>query len=114
MADIIPIRPARPALPESLSRDQARDLIGQVLQDSANLIWKEHVYERMEQRGVTDMQVLQVLRRGAVTADPVFGRERNWEVRMEADTGGERIRVGAAIDVNGMGFLVVVITVVVL
>ena len=33
---------------------------------------------------------------------------------MEADTAGDRVRVGAAVDVDKMGFMVLVITVVVL
>lgn len=111
MSNVVPIRPV---LPKSLTRAEAAALIQQVLQDSANLRWKDHVFTRMRERDVTDMQVLQVLRRGEVTRDPKFGEERNWEVTMEAVTAGDLVRVGAAIDVDSMGLLIVVITVVVL
>lgn len=111
MADIIPFRPT---LPDTLTRAEAAALVRKVLEDSAKLHWKEHVFERMAERDVSDMQVLQVLQRGEVTRDPVFGVERNWELTMEAITAGVRVRVGAALDVDRMGFLVVVITVVVL
>ncbi|HKT30695.1 DUF4258 domain-containing protein [Dyella sp.] len=111
MNNVIPLHPV---LPRTLSRDEAKALVREVLEDSARLIWTGHVQERMDERHVTDMQVLQVLRRGQVTQDPVFGDDRNWEIRMEADTAGDRVRVGAAVDVDKMGFMVLVITVVVL
>jgi hypothetical protein len=110
MGNVIPLHPT---LPRKLSRDEAAELVRKILEESANVRWMNHVLQRMQERHVTDMQVLQVLKRGEVIADPVFGKERNWEVTMEADTAGERVRVGARIDVDKMGYMVLVITVMV-
>jgi len=103
----------RPALPKTLNREEAAARVREVLADSAHIVWKSHVYDRMEERGVTDMQVLQVLERGLVTADPQWTADRNWKFTMEADTAGEIVRVAVAIDVDSMGFFVIIITVMV-
>ena len=107
MSNVIPIWPE---LPKQLSREDAAKLVAEVLADSANVQWSDHVLERMYERDITDMQVLQVMRRGTVVTDPKFGSYRNWEVSMEAHTAGDHVRVGLAIDANKLGFYVVVIT----
>lgn len=104
---------ARPALPTTLTRAEALVRVHEVLTDSAHIVWKDHVYDRMEERGVTDMQVLQVLGRGLLTVDPQWTADRNWKFTMEADTAGEIIRVVVALDVDAMGFLIIIITVIV-
>jgi len=68
----------------------------------------------MQQRGVTDVQALRVLQRGAVTEGPVWDKDRlNWRFTMRALTAGDDVSVGAAIDVEPlMGTVVIVITVI--
>lgn len=71
------------------------------------------MYNRMEERDITDMQVLQVLSRGEVTTDPKWTEERNWKFSMEADTAGQIVRVVLALDVDKMGHFIVIVTVIV-
>jgi len=103
----------RPELPKTLSRTEAEKLVRGVLEDSSNIVWRNHVYQRMQERYVTDMQVLQVLKSGTCVNEPEWTNERNWKVTLEADTAGDLIRVGAVLDVDRMGFLIIVITVIV-
>lgn len=112
MGNVIPLH-GRPKLPDSLDREEAAELVRQVVEDSAHIVWKEHAYVQMERRRVTDMQVLQVLGRGEVVSDPEWTEERNWKFSMEADTAGEVVRVVVALDVDKMGHFIVVITVIV-
>jgi hypothetical protein len=44
--------------------------------------------------------------------NPQWTEDRNWKVTLEADTAGDVVRVAAALDVDKMGFLVIVITVI--
>lgn len=110
MSNVVSIRPE---LPRTLTRQEAGDLVRDVIADSGNIVWTSHARQRMEQRDVTDLQVLRVLKRGTVVADPVFGNDRNWEVTFEDISAGETIRVAVAIDVDRMGHVLVIVTVMV-
>jgi Domain of unknown function (DUF4258) len=51
---------------------------------SANIIWTDHVYEQMEQRGIDADDVLKVLRGGYVDEEPAPGNgPLDWKVRMK-------------------------------
>ncbi|WP_426664090.1 DUF4258 domain-containing protein [Rhodanobacter aciditrophus] len=111
MGDVIPFH-GRPSLPEAVSREDAATLVREVIEDSARIIWTQHALDRMWDRGISDRQVLQVLRRGEVITDPSLSDDRNWKFTMEADTAGDIVRVVLALDTDRMGNFVVVITVI--
>lgn len=111
MGDIVALR-QRPRLPDTLSREGAEKYVRDVLEDSAHIVWSNHAYVRMRERDISDSQVLQVLKRGLVIANPQWSEERNWKFTMEADTAGEIVRVVLALDVDKMGLLILVITVI--
>ncbi|MGN6480281.1 DUF4258 domain-containing protein [Luteibacter sp.] len=111
MSNVVPMRPQ---LPKTLTRDEAAALVLGILDDGGKIIWSEHAEQRMDERDVTVRQVIQVLRRGNVTAAPVFTVDRDWKITMEAITAGDNLRVVVAVDVDRMGFMMLVVTVVVI
>lgn len=101
-------------LPRQLTADQLVDLVRELIGAGARVRYSRHAVERMQVRGVTDLQALRVLQRGEVTAGPQWDRDRgNWRFSMRSLSAGDDITVGASIDVETlMGMVVVVITVI--
>ncbi|GLQ98327.1 hypothetical protein GCM10007863_27470 [Dyella mobilis] len=65
----------------------------------------------MEEREISMRQVRHVLLRGEVIRGPEWSKYQNWYFTMRADTAGQLVTVGGAIDTDLMGQAVVVITV---
>ena len=59
---------------------------------SENIIWTNHIRERMVERGIDASQVLQILRAGDVESDPVEGkREGEWKVKVTRKLSNGRV-----------------------
>lgn len=101
-------------LPRQLNAEQLRELIREIVSSGGRVRYSRHSLDRMQQRGVTDVQALRVLQRGEVTEGPTWDKDRtNWRFTMRALSSGDDISVGATIDVEQlMGMVVVVITVI--
>lgn len=86
--------------------------VRELVAEGGRVSFREHAYERMEERDISTAQVLEVLRRGEAVEEPVYSKnDQNWECLLVADTAGEEIRVKAAIEIERlMGQVVVVIT----
>ena len=65
----------------------------------------------MRQRGVTDLQVLHVLRKGVTVEHAHLNIHGNWQCTLEALIAGDRIKVAAALINTAPNESVVVITV---
>lgn len=102
----------RNGLPRVLSRDQCRELVNEIVAEGGRVTYRKHAFERMEERDISNAQVMQVLRRGEIIDGPTWStRYGNWEFMMQADTSGEIINVKAALEVEQlMGRVVAVIT----
>lgn len=114
MSDLSDIA-TRNGLPRKLTEDELIELVRELVTEGGRVTFRKHALERMEQRDVTTAQVLQVLRRGELIAGPKWSETNgNWEFTMRADTAGEEVTVGAAIEVEQlMGQVIAVITVIV-
>ncbi len=75
---------------------------------SANVIFTPHARKRMRQRDITDLQVLEVLRRGSVVQGegPAPDIHGNWKATFRKIVAGQEVSVAVALS-NG----IVVITV---
>lgn len=104
----------RGGLPRQLSAEECRRWVDELLGEGGRVTYARHTMERMEERDITNKQVMEVLRRGEITQGPTYSTEyQNWKFRMEANTAGENIAVVAAIEIQSlMGETVVVITVI--
>jgi hypothetical protein len=73
---------------------------------SENVVFTSHARTRMRQRRISDLQVLEVLRRGTVAEGPALDIYGNWKATLRKAVAGEIVHVAAALEKG-----VVVITV---
>lgn len=93
-----------------LSPVSARRVLTELAADSSRVFFTAHAEERMRERIITRTQVLRCLRHGSITEGPARDPHGKWVVRMEVLSAGDVLRVVAALDNDGDGNLVLVIT----
>ena|GEM_PF-1106070 len=85
----------------------ARDLVRRLAQDSTNIRWSSHALERMEQRGITDLVVVDVLRRGELKGAIEPGQSSGeWKVKMVHVVKGRREVGGVVITIRNANLFI--------
>lgn len=69
---------------------QAERRIRAIAADTANIKWSFHALERMEERGIPDVDVLRILRLGTIAGPPRAGRPGEWTCKMVRTIRGRR------------------------
>lgn len=78
-------------LPVKLRQKQAEVLIRRISEDTRNIIFGNHATDRMEERGITPNEVIQVLKKGHVYDMPVPGKKKSeWKCKVERHARGNR------------------------
>jgi Domain of unknown function (DUF4258) len=54
------------------------------------IIWGEHALKRMDERGITDVQVLEILRTGMVVDQPAKTERDEWQCKIIKELRGKR------------------------
>ena len=80
-----------------MTRQQALSLIRSVARRSVKVIFTEHALEQMEERRISDLDVLRALLRGKVKVHPELDEYDNWVCRVEHNTSDFRLVVIIAI-----------------
>lgn len=57
-----------------ITRMRAQELIREYARETGKIIWTDHALERSQERDITDMDALKVLREGEVEGEPERGR----------------------------------------
>lgn len=71
--------------------DEMLDRIQQLAKDSKNVWFSTHAEDRMEERGITDLEALRVLRSGSISGPIEPGRsEGEWKCKIVAPIKGRR------------------------
>lgn len=65
-----------------LTAARAQEMVRERAEDSDNIVWSTHALERMEQRGIYDVDVIRILRRGWVDADPEPTDRGEWKCKV--------------------------------
>ena len=87
------------------TRARLQQRIRELALDTGRLRWTKHIMEQMEARGITDEDVLRVLRRGDVETDPVPSDSSNdWKVKV-VDKHPKGRAIGVVTVVMNRGFL---------
>jgi uncharacterized protein DUF4258 len=73
-----------------LTRAVAEARIRSLAADSDNVIFGTHCLERMDQRGIVDTQVLEILRTGMVAENPSQTKTREWKCKVTKKLRGAR------------------------
>jgi len=84
--------PARPATVTAfrLTTGEATRRIHQAAGKTEYVLFSDHALERMEERGITDAQVYEVLRKGHVTEPPALTKLGEWKCKIESELRGGR------------------------
>lgn len=93
-----------------LSPAGARQLLAQLATDSSRVFFTDHAEDRMHERAITRAQVLRCLRHGTIVEGPARDTHGKWVMNMEVMSAGDVLRVVTALDNDGNGNLVLVIT----
>lgn len=81
-----------------LPNDAARALITRLAADTATIGWSVHAVEKMQQRDVSILQALTVIRSGEIKGDPALDEFGEWRYKLEAVAAGRRVQVIVATD----------------
>ena len=73
-----------------LTLREAERRIHQTAGRTEHVIFGEHALERMEERGITDAQVYEVLRTGHVTEPPALTELGEWKCKIVKQLRGDR------------------------
>jgi hypothetical protein len=68
----------------------ARRVIVEIAQETARIDWSDHAQERMEERGISDADVLTILRRGDIDGAPQRNENGEWECEIVHRLRGSR------------------------
>lgn len=87
-----------PLQPDRLTPAWAERRIKTIATNTANIKWSFHALERMEERGIPDVDVLRILRQGMIAEPPRADRPGEWTCKMVRTIRGRReAGVGAII-----------------
>lgn len=93
-----------------LSPDHAKRILNQVAAQSERVFFTEHAEHRMRERRITRTQVIRCLLHGKITEGLCRDIKGNWKFTIETLSAGDPLLVAAALDKDGKGNYVVVIT----
>ena len=94
--NIVPFRARRPS-PEP-NRDELVQRIRTLAADSINLKYDHlHIRERLDARGITMRQILEVLRHGSVLTGPSLDEFGDWRLKLKRRVAGRRVQVVVAV-----------------
>lgn len=79
-----------PLPPGRLAAEQAERRIRAIAADTARIRWSFHALERMEERGIPDVDVLRILRLGMIAGPPRTDRPGEWTCKMVRTIRGRR------------------------
>jgi hypothetical protein len=97
---------ARKIVSFGLTSGEAERRIQLAAVKTENILFGDHASERMEERGITDAQIYEVLRRGHVVDPPEKTQFGEWKCKMTKQLrGGREIGVVTIILKNGKLFL---------
>ena len=65
-----------------LTAARAQETIREAALDADNVVWSTHALERMEERGIYDIDVLRILRSGWVDNDPEPTVRGEWKCKI--------------------------------
>ena len=80
-------------------RDALR-LLAKIATDSNRIVFTDHALAQMRKRRISPLQVINCLRKGAVTESPCLDFKGFWKLTIERFVAGEAIGCGVSIDMS--------------
>lgn len=94
-----------------LTSERALQLLKQISINSGRIFFTRHASERMEERGITNVQVLRCLSHGIIVEEPHRSVKGNWQMTIECMSAGTVVTTGVALDNDKDGNNIIIITV---
>ena len=70
-------------VPFRLTAGAAQKRVRELAQNSSNLLWTDHIKQRMQDRGIDTDAVLRILREGDVEEEPTEAKKPgDWKIKM--------------------------------
>jgi hypothetical protein len=95
-------------LPFEMNDETLRKKIAQVVADSSRMKLSWHARRRMRSRRISPRQVLETLRYGYVVEHAHRNVKGHWQCTLQHRTGGDEVRVVAALIASGEESVVVI------
>jgi hypothetical protein len=83
--------------PFRLSADAALKRIRELAEDSRNVFITRHALQRMVERQITRLQVIECLLRGVVSEGPALDPHGNWKCTLRRFAAGQELEVVVAL-----------------
>jgi Domain of unknown function (DUF4258) len=80
-----------------MTRADALRRIRHLAGDSVNVVFRPHAKAQMRRRGITPLEVLNVLRHGGITEGPALDLKGCWRCTMQRFAAGENVTTAVAI-----------------
>lgn len=97
-------------VPFEMNDHTLRKRIAQLVVESSRMLLSKHAKQQMRRRRISPIQVLDTLRRGRVVEAAHRNIRGNWQCTLQHRTGGDEIKVAAAVwidDANGEWVVVI-------
>jgi hypothetical protein len=95
MVEPTPLR--RPVNWEQLRPDDAERIVQERAQDSSNVIFSDHAFDRSDERTIPQPDAYRILRTGYVEGSPVQNLDGDWEVNVVKRMPGSSREAGVAV-----------------
>lgn len=95
----------------TLNDDNLKRMIREAATDTSRVFFSPHAKKRMKQRKITPTQVYDCLRNGSVCEPAHVNIHGNWQCTLTRRHAGDEVTVAAALERDGQGNWVTVITV---
>lgn len=99
------------AVPIPLNDANLLRIIRDLAKDSENVRLRTHARDRMKQRGISFTQVLSCLRKGTIDEAAHESIKGDWKCTLRHQHAGDMVRVAVAIEKDGYGNWIAVVTV---
>jgi hypothetical protein len=76
--------------PYRLTQSMAQKRIREAATNSDNVIFGDHALERMEERGIFDVSVFEILKTGVIDGNPEITEYKEWKCKMVKKLRGSR------------------------
>jgi hypothetical protein len=77
-------------LPFRLSPARAQAVINETAQDTSQVILSDHALDRMDERGISDIEVYRILQLGRVVDEPTRTEGKEWKCKVIMRLPGSR------------------------
>lgn len=95
----------------NLTPAKALQLLKEISAHSERVFFSDHVLERMQERGITIIQVLRCLSHGVFVEEPHRNVKGNWQMTVKCLTAGRIVTTAVALDNDENGNYSIIITV---